>query len=68
VYGPDRRKPQEHHCPFWRTEIEVALGFFDRLRQTDPEYCLRLFGDDPDELLDVENPTELDFLRRRNCQ
>ena len=68
VYGPDRLKPQEQHCPFWRTEIEVAMSFFDRLRVSDPANCLRLFGDDPDYLLSDESAGGLEFLRRRNCQ
>jgi uncharacterized protein len=68
VYGPDRLKPQEQHCPFWRTEIEVAIRFFDRLRRDDPGHCLRLFGDDPDGLLDDPGSGGLEFVRQRNCQ
>lgn len=66
VYGPDKRKPQVQHCPFWRAEIEQAIRFFRRLVDTDPGYCLRLFGDDPEELLATLNG-EARFIRRKNC-
>jgi uncharacterized protein len=66
VYGPDRLSPQVHHCPFWRTEIEMAIRFYRRLVDTDPSYCLRLFGDDPAALLE---PGDYDprFRARQNC-
>jgi uncharacterized protein len=66
VYGPDRRQPQVQHCPFWRTEIELAIRFYDRLRTLDPVYCLRLFGDDPPEILESLG-TGAGFLQRKNC-
>jgi uncharacterized protein len=66
VYGPDRRKPQVQHCPFWRTEIEVAISFYDQLRVRDATYCLRLFGDDPSEVLDSLTQAP-GFLQRKNC-
>jgi uncharacterized protein len=66
VYGPDKLRPQVQHCPFWRTEIELAIRFYKRLLDEDPLYCLRLFGDDPDAFLDsVED--EPGFLQRKNC-
>jgi uncharacterized protein len=67
VYGPDKRKPQQDHCPFWRTEIETAILFYDRLRQEDPAYCFRLFGDDIDDIIgDDAKPAR--FLQPKNCQ
>jgi radical SAM protein with 4Fe4S-binding SPASM domain len=67
VYGPDRRKPQQDHCPFWRTEIETAILFYDRLRQEDPAYCFRLFGDDIDDIIGDEGMPAR-FLQPKNCQ
>jgi uncharacterized protein len=66
VYGPDRRQPQVQHCPFWRTEIEVAIRFYDKLRSSDPTYCLRLFGDDPTDVL-TSLSAGTGFLQRKNC-
>lgn len=66
VYGPDKRKPQVQHCPFWRAEIDQAIRFFRRLVDTDPSYCLRLFGDDPDEVI-ASLDGEAGFMRRKNC-
>lgn len=68
VYGPDPLRPQVQHCPFWRTEIEVAIRFYDRLRRRDPRYCLALFGDDLDELVAGLGDRSPEFLRRQNCQ
>jgi uncharacterized protein len=67
VYGADKRKPQETHCPFWRLEIETAIAFYDRLRREDPAWCFRLFGDDVDDIVGdtAEGPR---FLKRKNCQ
>jgi uncharacterized protein len=67
VYGPDKRKPQEDHCPFWRTEIETAMVFYDRLRQEDPAYCFKLFGDDIDDILG-DDGKQARLLERKNCQ
>lgn len=67
VYGPDKRKPQEGHCPFWRAEIDTAIRFYDRLRRSDPTYCLELFGDDIDSLLEKSAASTPTFLERRNC-
>lgn len=66
VYGSNRYEPQVQHCPFWRTEIELAIRFYKRLLNADPEYCLRLFGDDPDTILGSlqGGPS---FLQRKNC-
>jgi uncharacterized protein len=67
VYGPDKRKPQEDHCPFWRTEIETAMVFYDRLRQEDPGYCFKLFGDDIDDIIG-DDSADIRLLQRKNCQ
>lgn len=67
VYGPDKRKPQEDHCPFWRIEIETAIRFYHQLRQADPSYCFRLFGDDIDRVLADSSGDPLEFLCRMNC-
>jgi uncharacterized protein len=67
VYGPDKRKPQQDHCPFWRTEIETAMRFYDRLRQEDPAYCFALFGDDIDDIIG-EGGKAARFLQAKNCQ
>jgi uncharacterized protein len=67
VYGPDKSEPQTTHCPFWRTEIEVAIRFYDRLRREEPNYCLALFGDDVGRLLGDDGSAAA-FLERRNCQ
>lgn len=67
VYGPDKQEPQTTHCPFWRTEIEIAIRFYDQLRQEDPAFCLKLFGDDINDILDREHG-DVGFTRRRNCQ
>lgn len=66
IYGPDKRNPQVEQCPFWRTEIEIAIRFYQRLCSTDPRFCLRLFGEEPAAILDFSggNPA---FLQRRNC-
>jgi|SRR3990172_1325701 len=66
VYGPDKLKPQIQHCPFWRTEIELAIRFYNRLLRADPMYCFRLFGDEPDAILDSLDGEPV-FLRRKNC-
>jgi uncharacterized protein len=69
VYGKDRRKPQEEHCPFWRSEIETAIRFFDRLRNEDPMFCLLLFAEDAETAISGSNDRDsLKFLQRRNCQ
>ncbi|HXZ00060.1 MAG TPA: radical SAM protein [Stellaceae bacterium] len=69
VYGPDKRKPQEQHCPFWRLEIEAAIRFFDQLRREDPVLCLRLFGDSIEGAISKPAKSEtLGFLQKRNCQ
>ena len=65
VYGPDKRRPQVQHCPFWRAEIDVAIRFYNRLLRTEPCHCLTLFGDDVDAVLGESRPL---FLRRQNCQ
>ncbi len=49
VYGPDPRQPQVQHCPFWRTEIELAIRLYQRMLDADPSYCLAMFHDDPGE-------------------
>ena len=67
VYGPNKKEPQTTHCPFWRTEIEVALRFYDQLRCEEPGYCLALFGDDIDDVLAGADDNAR-FLARRNCQ
>jgi len=67
VYGPDKRKPREDHCPFWRAEIDAAIRFYDRLRRSDPTYCLELFGDDIDSLLEKSSVSTPAFLQRKNC-
>lgn len=67
TYGPESLKPQVQHCPFWRTEIELAIRFYRRLLDTDATYCLRLFGDDPALLLDSFG-SQSSFFRLRNCQ
>jgi uncharacterized protein len=66
VYSPDRAKPKEEHCPFWRAEIETAIRFYDRMRRASPEYCLRLFGDTLDEVLE-SNRSRAKFAERLNC-
>lgn len=66
VYGKDRLKPLEQHCPFWRAEVEQAIKFYDKLLDTDPNYCLRLFGDDIDKILDLKD-YEPDFNKSKNC-
>ena len=67
VYGADKRKPQEEHCPFWRAEIEAAMIFYDRLRQEDPGYCFQLFGDDINDIIG-DDSKGMRFLERKNCQ
>ena len=62
VYGPDKLKPQVQHCPFWRAEIEQAIRFYIRLLNTDPRYCMRLFGDEY-----TETSSSPKFLARPNC-
>jgi uncharacterized protein len=66
VYGPDKLNPQVQHCPFWRTEIEVAIRFYHELVAENPAYCLRLFGDDPDEMSLLEEGNAA-FLNTKNC-
>ena len=68
VYGPDRGAPQVQHCPFWRTEIEMAIRFYRRLVAADPAYCLRLFGDDFDALFASVEGGGAAFMKRTNCQ
>lgn len=65
VYSADKLAPQAYHCPFWKTEIEIAIRFYKRLVQTDPLYCIRLFGDEPDMMF--ERLDEAGFLQRKNC-
>jgi len=65
VYGPDKRAPQVQHCPFWRTEIELAIRFHRRLVDADPFYCLRLFGDDPEAVLGALGSPK--FVDKKNC-
>lgn len=70
VYRPETRdQPVVEHCPFWRAEIESAIRFFDRLRGLEPEYCLRLFGDDSAIIARLEESEEPEpaFLARYNC-
>jgi uncharacterized protein len=67
VYGPEKTEPQTQHCPFWRAEIEQAIRFFRRLVRADPTYCLRLFGDDPDVILESLGSGEARFAQRQNC-
>jgi uncharacterized protein len=67
VYGPNKREPQQTHCPFWRTETEVAISFYDQMRREDPNYCLALFGDDIERIL-ANGEDAAGFLGRRNCQ
>jgi hypothetical protein len=38
VYGPDKLAPQTHHCPFWRTEIEQSIRFYERMLAAEPTY------------------------------
>ncbi|HHT9135271.1 MAG TPA: radical SAM protein [Candidatus Avalokitesvara rifleensis] len=66
VYGPDRLKPHVHHCPFWQTEIELAIRFYNRLLKTNPIYCLKLFGNDTDQVFDS---IDIGFhsLQHKNC-
>jgi uncharacterized protein len=66
VYGPNKREPQTQHCPFWGAEIDQAIRFYRRLLAADPTYCLRLFGDDPDEILESMGG-DAGFLKRQNC-
>lgn len=66
VYGPSKNEPQVQHCPYWRTEIELAIRFHRRLIQADPTYCLRLFGDDPEMALQAVSGAPR-FVERRNC-
>jgi uncharacterized protein len=47
VYGPDRALPQVHHCPFWRTEIELSIRLYERMLEENPQFCLTMFHDDP---------------------
>jgi uncharacterized protein len=65
VYGPNKREPQMQHCPFWRAEIDQAIRFYRRLVAADPTYCLRLFGDNPDKI--IESTGDAGFLKRQNC-
>ncbi|WP_167470633.1 radical SAM/SPASM domain-containing protein [Mycobacterium innocens] len=65
VYGPDAAEPQKQHCPFWRAEIEQSIRFYRRLIAADPTYCLRLFGDNPDDILEAVGTAS--FLKRQNC-
>lgn len=67
VYGPNKLEPQTQHCPFWRAEIEQSIRFYRRLIAADPTYCLRLFGDDPDEILESIDGGAAEFLKRQNC-
>jgi uncharacterized protein len=64
VYGPDKLRPQIQHCPFWKTEIETAIRFYKALTTEDPAYCLRLFGDDLDDIL---SDADAGFLKSKNC-
>jgi uncharacterized protein len=66
VYGPNRLEPQVQHCPFWKAEIEIAIRFYRDLVAEDPAYCLRLFGDDPEEVLSAAQ-ADASFLRSKNC-
>jgi uncharacterized protein len=66
VYGPNKLEPQVQHCPYWKTEIEMAIRFYQQLVSEDATYCLRLFGDDPDKILSGDQP-DVGFLRSKNC-
>ena len=66
VYGPDKRKPQIQHCPFWRTEIELAIRFYNRMLNEDANYCLALFGGSGDSKNSFAMPN-LSFLKPKNC-
>jgi uncharacterized protein len=44
IYGPDKLKPQIHHCPFWRAEADASIRLYNRMLKTNPSYCLGLFG------------------------
>ena len=69
VYGPDKRTPQEQHCPFWRAEIEARIRFYDELRREDPALCLQLFGDSAADLIsETDGGEALRLFQRRNCQ
>jgi uncharacterized protein len=67
VYGPDRLKPQVQHCPFWRTEIEMAIRFYNQLLAEDPTFCFSLFGDDRSASFDLSQGV-LAFMQKKNCQ
>lgn len=54
VFHQDKLMPQVEHCPYWRTEIELAIRFYQRLLKADPRYCLRL--------LEISSATILDLL------
>ncbi len=64
VYGPDPLAPQTAHCPFWRAEIDYGIRFFDRLRNTDPSYCLLMFGDNSEDLLKGLDMGTLEFAKQ----
>jgi uncharacterized protein len=66
VYGPNKLEPQVQHCPFWKAEIEIAIRFYQNLVAEDPAYCLRLFGDDPEEVLSAAG-ADASFLKSKNC-
>ena len=65
VYGPDKFRPKDEHCPFWRAEIAQATRFFHRIRSTDPKYAFGLFGDDPSEFLAGAEMVQPSFLQSK---
>ncbi|ETZ98600.1 hypothetical protein I547_6386 [Mycobacterium kansasii 824] len=64
-YGPNTVEPQKHQCPFCRAEIEQSIRFYRRLIVADPTHCLRLFGDNPDDILEAVGTAS--FLKRQTC-
>lgn len=52
VYGSDKNAPIAEHCPYWLAEFETGIRLYQRLRTSNPAYCLELFGDDVDNIID----------------
>ncbi len=55
IYGDKNNSPLFEQCTFWKLDIAKAISFYDEIRSIDPTYCLRMFGDDIDDIDDIIN-------------
>jgi uncharacterized protein len=65
IYGDKNNIPLLEQCNFWKTDIATAISFYDELRTIDPTYCLRLFGDDIDDIIGRCSNDQPEFVQNR---